>query len=91
MAGVLFFVIGAAAVILGLAGISLLTVWLQGRLGKRGHLPACCSGEPALERCRTCRYMQGMGDDGYCSLLSVEVQRTDEGHSDGGKTHEKIH
>jgi hypothetical protein len=91
MAGTFFFIIGAAAVILGLAGISLLAAWLQGRLSGDGNLPSGCPGDPTLERCRTCNYMKGMGEGSYCSILSKEIRGKVEGTPDGVKRNEKIH
>ena len=80
MAGIFIVIIGAAAVILGLTGISLLAVWLQGRM-RKGSLPPGCDGEPSLERCRTCMYMKRLGDDDLCSVVGKKIvderQQTD--------------
>ena len=85
MVGTAYIIIGAIAVILALAGFSLLAVWLQNRIGSKSSLPPGCSGEPSLERCRTCRYMQGLGDDSYCSILSRQMPKIDgESDRDGG-------
>jgi hypothetical protein len=79
MVGTVVIVIGAIAVILSLAGLALLAVWLQNRISGKKSLPPGCAGEPTLERCRTCRYMQGYGDDTYCSILARQIAKAEDG------------
>jgi hypothetical protein len=79
MEGTLVLIFGAITVILALAGLALLAVWLQNRISARKSTPAGCTGEPTLERCRTCRYMQGYGDDTYCSVLSQQITKVEDG------------
>ncbi len=79
--GIWGFMIGLLVAILLLAGIALGAVALRKRmkLGEggaaraRGTTPPC-PGEPNLESCRTCRYMQTFGETHLCSRLGVEVK-----------------
>jgi len=79
--GIWGFMIGLMVAILLLAGIALGAVALRKRmrLGKggaaraRGTTPPCF-GEPNLDSCRTCRYMQTFGETHLCSKFGVEVK-----------------
>jgi hypothetical protein len=89
MEGMVVIVIGSIAVILALAGLALLAVWLQNRISGRKSLPPGCVGEPTLERCRTCRYMQGYGNDTYCSILSRQIAQAENGSDQVSETSTK--
>jgi len=77
MLGTSVIIIGVIAVILALAGIALGAVWIQNRIGGSKSLPPGCAGELTLEKCRTCRHMQGYGNGTYCSILSRQIAKTE--------------
>jgi hypothetical protein len=79
LVGTVVIIMGAIAVILTLAGLALGAVWIQNRISGRKSLPPGCAGEPTPEKCRTCRYMQGYGDDTYCSILSRQISKAEDG------------
>ena len=66
--------VGAVVAVLLLAGIALGAAAVRTRwMSRRGSGQVSCSGEPALDRCRTCKFMQSCGDGSFCTKLGIDL------------------